>query len=993
MTSAPIAHDDEPMHLPVFGPEFAKCNECELQGQCKTNRWAPSAAPTKAFNGLMIVGEGPGTHELLHKAPFVGPSGKLLDCLLENSGIDRSRTYVTNATLCKPTGGANEEKKGFAQRFPNAIPSCRPRLEAEIEACRPKGIVALGAAALVALTGRYVDKVKQVDNPCLACREDRGVVGSETRKLGPVLKCAVGECDWHTDIIVEGQDYKAVVEGLGGKCPKCSANIKRLRPRAIKCPACKGLKKQMVIVPEFKIEYGLKEAAGGLFIGEQLPEWLRAHGVEWVIASWHPAWILRSGKEADDASGKKFGGQFAARAMRDHLEKAKKLLNAPWRYDLEVEITDRPEDVLAYIADETGYSCDIETNSKIAWDVSDIRCIGIGHPGRPRKLVVDTRHLFKVTVTEHEDRPFEFDIEVLDQPLFDVLKAFLVDPKRPKAGTNFGQYDTIVLWRFFGVQTLPIWADVVSTHHILYPDEPHDLGHVSAEMTMTPHWKEPKAQGGVLRYRGFGELAEYNARDCRNTELSLEVMAGQYAPAELQAPLGVKVTQWTRGGRLERPDYNLALGHAISTALVPIAARMSYMGLPLDLKVLKEVEQEKLAPEDNSICEKCTHFNCMKARIIEMTGRPDFKISKPTDIAWALFDPMGPCKLSPPVITAKGTPSTKKDVLAKLAGKHPLVDEIRIAKQTAWVFSNYIYGKKLILREDGRFHPKWNISFPVTFRWSSEPNVQNISRWLRKIFRAPPGWVIVGADESQLELRILAALCGDPELIRRCRDANEKAKTDPEQDPHSFVASHYFGLAFMEGTGEERKVLREIAKQIVYANNYKAGPTKIRDTIYNKGYSGPPLELQVIKGVQETINKLFPKVQTWGSAQLQFATRNLEVRSPILNRWRPFPLPPSLGGGVEATVAANYPIQACAADIVDLCTIKYAHALEQLCPEAWIMAQVHDAVYTMCPEDRADEVKQLKEQCYSFELQLVEGAPAMPFVASGKIGHDWAEVS
>jgi uracil-DNA glycosylase family 4 len=981
------AHDDEPMHLPVFGPEGAKCNECELENECQHERWAPGEAPKKAFNGLMIVGEGPGTHELMHKRPFVGPAGRLLDMLLENAGIDRERTYVTNATLCLPPKQKSAAKKvdertSFTGRFPNAIPSCLPRLQQEVEAIRPKGIVTLGHAALVALTGQFHDKVKQLPNPCAHCKD--------ARKIGPALQCATGECGWQHFFENQedpGDEQRALLETLGGKCPRCNANIKRLRPRKVNCPQCSGRKTILKTVQEFRIEYSITESAGGLFYKDQLPQWLQDNGVEWLIATYHPSWIRRTAKEASDSDTKKFGGQFAARACWDHLAKAVKLLNGQANYDVELELSDQIADLKEYTTEHYGYDVDIETNAKSPWDVSELRCIGIGHPLRPRKLVLDTRKLFKVTVTETPDEPNRYQIEVLNPPLFDAIREFLTDPNRPKGGQNFGQYDMIVLYRFFGVYVGPIHHDVKVSHHICHPDEPHDLGHIAAELTFTPHWKAPKSQGGALKYNSFTELAEYNARDVANQGLSSEVLCGHYSPREVELPLGVKAIQWTEGGRVDDPGYRLRKGHTVSTALVPIAAEMAIKGIPLSVEVLREIERERKPAHDAQL-----------ESIREMTGRKDFSPHNNTHVAWALFDKYGPCKLTAPVVSSKtGAPSTKKDVLAKLGGQHPLVDAIREWRATQWVFSNYIYGRKLIVREDGFVHPQWNTAGPVTFRWSSEPNFQNIPDWLRKAFVAPDGWLWVGADESQLELRLIAALSGDENLIRRCRDANEKRKLEPDHDPHSYVASEFFHDSFTKLSLEiaqekkDRDRMRYIIKSVIYAMNYGAGARKMRDTIYSKGYKGPPISVQLIEEAIKTIERVFPGIAGYRAAQIKLAKRTQEVRSFLLDRWREFPLPPP-DGGVETTVACNYGIQATAADLIDLLTLIYYNRLKSVCRKAWVPAQVHDAIYTLCPEDRAEEIRKIKEDSYSTELVIVPGAPSMPFVATGKIGKSWGDV-
>lgn len=976
----------------VYDHSHADCDACELKGSCETGRTVPAKPGIpENFNGIMIIGEGPGQREVSAGRPFVGPSGHLLDTLLEHVGIKRDECYVTNATLCLPPPKRKDESKqaSFHSRFPNAIYSCLPRLEAEVAMVRPRVVICLGAPALIAATGATKQKAYQVDNDCTVCLNER--------KIGPALACAKGDCDWHhifTGLTDEqaAEAKPGLLATIGDQCPKCSASLKRLRPRKVKCPACGGKKKKAVLRDVFVATYQkIGEVAGALFRASTLPARWDELGVEYVITTYHPSFLLRS-MEGKDESSKSFGGQFAARAVTDHFEKALRLTKRDADFRVSAMFTDRAEDVeqwLEGLGDQAIAEIDLETDAKSPWDVSQIRCIGIGVAEREEVLVVDTRELFDVKVHEDgENLPLRFEFEVKDQILYHTLCHLFTSSVFKKVAQN-GSYDWLVIRRFFGVEVGPIVADTKHGHHHLYPDEPHELGHIASEMTEAEYWKPPKkGEDGGLAWSGFEELAVYNAKDVRTTSLSRRRMSGDLVGPEPEvwtAPTGVQIRRWTKGGLIDHPDQQRRNGFDVAMELLPIAIEMEYHGVPVDLDAMKEIEAD-LAPKRAAL----------EMWMREYVGRDDFLPTSAPQLAWALFDPNGPCKLTSPGTTKKGAASTSKDVLVKLT-HHEFVQNLLEWKRINSNLSTFVYGKGLIIREDGCIHPSWNTAGPVTHRWSSSPNFQNWPLIMRRLIVAPPGWLIVGADESQLEMRILAALSGDAGLIKRCVEANEKDKLNPECDPHAYVGSNFFGAAYDElvpdrFSPEGKKkldALRTIVKTVFYALGYGSGAQTVLEGIYKKGYEGSiPLTLQIVRGAMNKIYELFPGLATYAEDAIRLAKETWEVRSKLLGRCRPFPL-----GDVESTVARNFPIQATAADLVDLRFIEYRRRLRDASPRSYPILQVHDAIYTLAPEEDAEAVAKVKAESLSTELVLVPGAPPMPFVASAKIGKTLLEVS
>lgn len=1004
----------------IFDHTHADCGSCELRGRCESGRTVPGRPSLEVRSGgLMLIGEGPGATEVSRGKPFVGAAGRELNEMLEFAEIRREDVHLTNATLCAPPAGKGEQ--GFLSRFPNAVPACLGRLEKEIAHYRPRVVVTLGRVALAAATGYWYEKNKHVPLTCDVCLPS-------DRKVGPAIHCAAKgpdtvdatgakvkgpKCTWYAlkaddDERPVEEWHAAVLAEHPDGCPACGAKIHRLKPRRIKCPKCGGRKKEVVTEQLFKpgdhVLLGKNGVAGALFEAERLPARWDRYGVKYIITALHPSFILRS---SDSGDNRGLSGQFAARVTVDHLAKAKRLLERDALFRVGATITDQAADLHAFTSEPGVYDVDIETDAKSAWDVSELRCIGIGKKGTDEVLVVDTRDMLRVTVTETAGEPNRFSIEVIDKELCGAVVAFLVDEACVKEGQNFSSYDVLVLRRLLGVVTHPVGDDAKIAHHCLWPDEPHTLGHIASAVTEAPYWKPPKASGGIEGFKTFTDLSVYNAKDVRTTDMALQVIAGQPLdePETVDdlplVPPGL-VKRYRRGGQL-RTIAETHQAYALDCALAPLASEMEFTGIPVNLDMLRKIgeEQQPIADElEEWLCdyvgplpEALQHSGKAKRYGTTISLPKDrINLGSPSQLAWALYDPNGPCRLVCPKKTSEGSLTTEKDVLAKLAD-HEFVATLLRWRGYNKTLSTYVYGDGLITREDGRIHPVWNITGAKTGRWSSSPNFQNWPLWLRAAVLAMEGWQIVGADYSQLELRIMAALSGDPELIRRCRDADEARKLEPEWDPHSFVASHFFGAAFTElrldvaDEAKRRKALREVIKSCIYGMNYGAGAATVLEAIYKKGYSGVPITLQIVKQAVETIFALFPGIPAWRDQTLERAQGEGEVRSCLLNRWRFFPR------DVEGPIAWNFPIQSTGADIVNQRFLVYAHHLKREVPSAQIMAQVHDAVYTLCRDEDVETVKRLKNEHLSVELSLVPGAPPMPFVATAKAGKSWDLVS
>lgn len=940
-----------------FDKQHAECARCELRSACARGT-VPGERPSDwKPGGLMIVGEGPGSVELSHKRPFVGPAGRLLDALLKAAGIERERCWITNATLGLPPRFEEGDTKtpgkaALHDRFPMALYSCLPRLEAEIAAAQPRVIVPLGPAALIALTGHEEHRTRLVPNPCLdvACDPD-------TRKYrAPCLVCANGACSWYAALT--STDPKAEADAIkaasGGWCPACGQSISRLQPRAMKCPTCGGKKRREEPYTTFGARYSLvgrEGVAGAVFEAANLPSRLDELGVKYIVPTYHPSYCLRSAKDA----GKYIAGQYAARAAVDHLAKAQALTQRDVRFRAESALTRSPLEVRAWFAKaDRDVAVDIETNAYGGpWACTKITVIGFACASMPEALVIDTR-----------DVPLDWNTP---SALLDEIHRFLADPERGKVFHN-GSYDRLVILRLWGIEVEGVVGDTLLEHHALYPDEEQGLGFCAHELLDAPAWKggSHKIEAGVTDdlsgYESLEDLALYNARDTRATALLDEVMRG---------PKG-------SGGRLQTEHVQGV--HELDLRMQGIAVKMEHAGLPISTERFKEIERACLGVMDAELRE-----------MRSLVGIPDL-VPRGPQLTEVLFDPAGPIRLPVTERTATGQPSASKEVLARMSDRHPFVQHLLRWRKYEYVLSHYVRGAGLEPGPDGRIHPQWKVHGTVTGRWSSSPNFQNWPKGdgidpatnLRSCIVAPPGRTIVGADYSQLEMRIMASLSGDPDLIRRCMEADEADKLNPERDPHSYVASMTFGKTFLDADKQARKALRDVAKRVVYGLNYGAGAATILSAIYDGGYSGPPLTTRLVEATVASYFRAFPGVPRWRDRQLSSVQQAGEVRSPILGRRRIFPL-----NEIDVTVAYNFPIQSGAADLVSLRLVELDRRLADADPSAVLLAQVHDAVYVECSEDRVSAVERVVEESLTLERTLVEGSQPMLYCASASHAKSW----
>nr|WP_317323555.1 DNA polymerase I [uncultured Flavonifractor sp.] len=354
--------------------------------------------------------------------------------------------------------------------------------------------------------------------------------------------------------------------------------------------------------------------------------------------------------------------------------------------------------------------------------------------------------------------------------------------------------------------------------------------------------------------------------------------------------------------------------------------------------------------------------------IYELAGE-QFNINSTQQFGHILFDKLG----LPPVKKTKTGYSTNAEVLEKLRDKHPIVEAVLDYRQLAKLKSTYVDGLTKVIAADGRIHTSFQNTVTATGRLSStEPNLQNIpvrtelGAELRKMFVAPAGRMLVDADYSQIELRLLAHIAGDEHMISAFRSG---------EDIHTVTASQVFGVAPQEVTHEMRRRAKAVNFGIVYgisdfSLSQDIGVTRAEAKAYMEKY------FEKYSGVHAYMTQVVERAKADGYVSTLMGRRRWlpELKSSNFNM-RSF----------GERVALNMPIQGTAADIIKLAMIRVADRLRSEGLEARLILQVHDELIVECPEEETDRVKTLLETEMEQVVEL-----ALPLIAEAHAGRSWA---
>ena len=446
----------------------------------------------------------------------------------------------------------------------------------------------------------------------------------------------------------------------------------------------------------------------------------------------------------------------------------------------------------------------------------------------------------------------------------------------------------------------------------------------------------------------------------------LDATAGSYdLPRLAQTYLGEELpdvqTVWALQPVLhEKMDAQamLPLYTDVELPLCPVLARMEQAGFLVDRKALYDFGERLTSSIEQ-----------LQQSIWALAGEP-FNIQSPKQLGSILFERL----MLPAGKKTKTGWSTNAAVLEKLRGKHPIIEQILDYRTLTKLKSTYADGLLKEISADGRIHTNFQMTVTATGRLSStEPNLQNIpvrrelGAQIRKMFVASPGKVLVDADYSQIELRLLAHIANDETMIAAFRSG---------EDIHAVTASQVFGVPLAEVTPLQRSHAKAVNFGIVYGISafslaQDIGVFQSEAKAYMDSYFAK------YHGVRDYMTHVVEQAKADGYVATLFGRRRdlPELKSSNFNL-RSF----------GERVALNMPIQGTAADIIKAAMVRVDARMRAEHLQARLLLQVHDELIVECPAEEAETVKAILVE----EMEHVVDY-RVPLLVDAKIGASWAE--
>lgn len=447
------------------------------------------------------------------------------------------------------------------------------------------------------------------------------------------------------------------------------------------------------------------------------------------------------------------------------------------------------------------------------------------------------------------------------------------------------------------------------------------------------------------------QASEYTAENlCLAYRVAYRADMGEFADVCSLAAQAERLKQ-----ELEAADMT-ALYNDIELPLCETLASMEYYGVDADADGIRAFG-DKLNEKLGEITDE----------IYRLAGQ-EFNISSPKQLGKVLFEDLGlPCKKK-----TKSGYSTNADVLESIANKHPIVPMILEYRTLSKLSSTYVDSLLKQIHADGRVHSIFKQTETRTGRISStEPNMQNIpvrkelGREMRRFFIAREGCLLVDADYSQIELRVLASVCGDENMQQAFLSGS---------DIHTSTAAQVFGLPEDFVSPE----MRSAAKAVNFGIIYGIGPFSLSKDI---GVS----VAEAKKYIQSYLDN-YPKVTEFMNKTVADGEKNGYV-STIFGRRRYIPELSASNKNVQAfgkRAAMNAPIQGAAADIIKLAMVKVYRRLKAELPEVHLILQVHDELILEAPEAQAERAAALLKEEMEAAVKL-----AVPLTVDVHTGKSW----
>ncbi len=521
------------------------------------------------------------------------------------------------------------------------------------------------------------------------------------------------------------------------------------------------------------------------------------------------------------------------------------------------------------------------------------------------------------------------------------LKNWLENPGKKKVGQNL-KYDSHIFANY-NIRLQGIEHDTLLESYVLESHRRHDMDSLSERL---------------LGHKpiGYEEICGKGASQIGFDQIELDC-ATRYAAEDADVTLQLHENMWSR---IEKNEGLRFIYEKIEIPTLVVLQKMERNGVLID--------PERLLRQSSELGTKMDELEKKAYSAAEQT----FNLNSPKQLAEILFD-----KLQLPMVkkTPSGAPSTSEEVLEKLAFDYPLPRIILDYRGMAKLKSTYTDKlPRMINSETGRVHTNYAQAVAVTGRLaSSDPNLQNIpvkteeGRRIREAFIAPEGCYIVSADYSQIELRIMAHLSGDTNLLKAFHDG---------QDVHRATAAELFDITPLEVNSEQRRYAKVINFGLIYgmsafgvASNLGISRTDAKN--YIDRY------FQRYPGVAQYMDDIRRTAREQGYVETVFGRRLWlpEINSPNGPRRQ-----------AAERAAINAPMQGTAADIIKLSMIEVENWIENRQLETKLVMQVHDELVLEVPEKELDLVRKKLPELMGSVAQL-----KVPLIAEVGFGKNWDE--
>ncbi|WP_413458800.1 DNA polymerase I [Herbaspirillum huttiense] len=521
------------------------------------------------------------------------------------------------------------------------------------------------------------------------------------------------------------------------------------------------------------------------------------------------------------------------------------------------------------------------------------------------------------------------------------LKPWLEDASKPKLGQHL-KYDSHIFANY-GVRLAGVKHDTLLESYVFESHRPHDMDSLAARHLERKTITYAEVCGKGASQIGFNEVAIERATE--------------YAAEDAEVTLALHHAMWPQ---IEHDDKLRFIYEKIEVPTSVVLQKIERNGVLID--------SERLGQQSHDLGKRMLEI---EQQAYDLAGQP-FNLNSPKQLGEILFG-----KLELPVVkkTASGAPSTDEEVLQKLAEDYPLPKVLLDYRGLAKLKSTYTDKlPKMINPATGRVHTNYAQAVAVTGRLSSnEPNLQNIpirtpeGRRIREAFVAPEGCVIVSADYSQIELRIMAHISEDENMLKAFAN---------NEDIHKATAAEIFGIAPEQVESEQRRYAKVINFGLIYGMSAfgLAG---------NLGIERSAAQMYIDKyfmrfsGVKRYMDETRLQAKARGYVETVFGRR---LWLPEINS----PNGPRRQGAERAAI--NAPMQGTAADLIKLAMIAVQDWLESTGMKSRMIMQVHDELVLEVPQDELAVVREKLPELMKNVAEL-----KVPLLAEVGIGKNWDE--